>query len=129
MTLQEYVDSLRGRRIAVLGYGVSNTPLIDLLLDNGHSVCVCDMRSEEALGEAAAKLREAGIRVEIDARDEKLGKKIRDAQLQKVPYMLVIGAKEAENGTLAVRERSKGDMGTMTFEEFIAQTKTEFNPL
>ena len=76
-----------------------------------------------------AKLREAGIRVEIDARDEKLGKKIRDAQLQKVPYMLVIGAKEAENGTLAVRERSKGDMGTMTFEEFLAQTKTEFNPL
>ena len=83
----------------------------------------------ECADKAAAKLREAGIRVEIDARDEKLGKKIRDAQLQKVPYMLVIGTKEAENGTLAVRERSKGDMGTMTFEEFLAQTKTEFNPL
>ena len=83
----------------------------------------------ECADKAAAKLREAGIRVEIDARDEKLGKKIRDAQLQKVPYMLVIGAKEAENGTLAVRERSKGDMGTMTFEEFLAQTKSEFNPL
>lgn len=79
--------------------------------------------------ETAAKLRGAGIRVEIDARDEKLGKKIRDAQLQKVPYMLVIGGKEAESGTLAVRERSKGDMGAMTFEEFLAQTKTEFNPL
>ena len=79
--------------------------------------------------ETAAKLREAGIRVEIDPRDEKLGKKIRDAQLQKVPYMLVIGAKEAENGTVAVRERSKGDLGSMTFDEFIAQTKTEFNPL
>ena len=56
----------------------------------------------ECANNAAAKLREAGIRVEVDARDEKLGKKIRDAQLQKVPYMLVIGAKEAENGTLAV---------------------------
>ena len=65
MTLQEYVDSLRGRRIAVLGYGVSNTPLIDLLLDNGHSVCVCDMRSEEALGEAAAKLRERGAQLRL----------------------------------------------------------------
>ena len=77
----------------------------------------------------AERLKECGIRVEIDARDEKLGKKIRDAQIQKVPYMLVIGAKEAENGTLAVRERSKGDLGSMTFEEFLAQTKTEFNPL
>ena len=65
MTLQEYVDSLRGRRIAVLGYGVSNTPLIDLLLDNGHSVCVCDMRSEDALGEAAAKLRERGAQLRL----------------------------------------------------------------
>lgn len=79
--------------------------------------------------EMAKRLKEQDIRVEIDARDEKLGKKIRDAQIQKVPYMLVIGAKEAENGTLAVRERSKGDLGAMTFEEFLAQTKTEFNPL
>ena len=83
----------------------------------------------EYADKAAAKLREAGIRVEIDSRSEKLGKKIRDAQLQKVPYMLVIGAKEAEGGTLAVRERTKGDLGSMTFEEFLAQTKTEFNPL
>ena len=65
--------------------------------------------------EMAKRLKEQDIRVEIDARDEKLGKKIRDAQIQKVPYMLVIGAKEAENGTLAVRERSKGDLGAMTF--------------
>ncbi|MDO4987809.1 MAG: threonine--tRNA ligase [Synergistes sp.] len=83
----------------------------------------------EYANKAAEKLKEVGMRVEIDARDEKLGKKIRDAQIHKVPYMLVIGAKEAENGTLSVRERSKGDLGSMTFEEFIAQTKTEFNPL
>ncbi len=79
--------------------------------------------------EVAKRLKERDIRVEIDSRDEKLGKKIRDAQLQKIPYMLVIGAKEAENGTLAVRERREGDLGSMTFEEFLAQTKTEFNPL
>lgn len=79
--------------------------------------------------ETAAKLREAGIRVEIDSRDEKLGKKIRDAQLQKVPYMLVIGAKEKESGGVSVRERQKGDLGTMTLEGFLELTKTEFNPL
>ena len=65
MTLQEYVDSLNGRRIAVLGYGVSNTPLIDLLLDNGHKICVCDMRAEDALGETAAKLRERGAELRL----------------------------------------------------------------
>jgi len=59
--------------------------------------------------ELAKKFRDADIRVEIDARDEKLGKKIRDAQMQKIPYMLVIGAREVEEGTVAVRERSKGD--------------------
>ena len=77
----------------------------------------------------AGRLKNADIRVEIDTRDEKLGKKIRDAQLQKVPYMLVIGAKEAENGTLSVRERKAGDLGPMTFEEFIAQTEKEFDPI
>lgn len=77
----------------------------------------------------AGRLKNADIRVEIDTRDEKLGKKIRDAQLQKVPYMLVIGAKEVENGTLSVRERKAGDLGPMTFEEFIAQTEKEFDPI
>lgn len=60
MTLQEYVDSLKGRRIAVLGIGVSNTPLIDLLLKNELPLTVCDMRSEEALGDTAAQLRARG---------------------------------------------------------------------
>lgn len=79
--------------------------------------------------ELAKKLREAGIRVESDTRDEKLGKKIRDAQIQKIPYMPVIGAREAEDGTLAVRERSKGDLGTMTPEAFLEHLKGEFDPL
>ena len=65
MTLQEYVDSLKGRRIAVLGIGVSNTPLIDLLLKNGLPLTVCDMRSEEALGAVAADLRARGAELRL----------------------------------------------------------------
>ncbi len=76
----------------------------------------------------AAKIVEemmaSGIRVENDARDEKIGYKIREAQLQRVPYMLVIGEKEAEDGTIvAVRSRDKGDLGTLPLTEFIAQVK------
>lgn len=76
----------------------------------------------------AAKIVEemmaSGIRVENDARDEKIGYKIREAQLQRVPYMLVIGEKEAEDGTIvAVRSRDEGDLGTLPLTEFIAQVK------
>ncbi len=68
----------------------------------------------------------AGIRVENDARDEKIGYKIREAQLQRVPYMLVIGEKEAEDGTIvAVRSRDKGDLGTLPLKEFIAQVQRQ----
>ena len=65
LTLQEYVDSLKGRRIAVLGIGVSNTPLIDLLLKNELPLTVCDMRSEEALGDTAAQLRARGAELRL----------------------------------------------------------------
>ena len=58
-----------------------------------------------------AQLRKAGLRVEVDARNEKMGFKIREAQLQKVPYMLVIGGREEESGTVAVRHRADGDLG------------------
>ncbi len=70
-----------------------------------------------------AKLKEQNIRVELDERDEKLGYKIRQARLEKVPYMLVIGEKEQENKTVSVRQRDaqadKQDMGEMTLEEFL----------
>jgi threonyl-tRNA synthetase len=69
----------------------------------------------EAVGR---ELRQAGLRVEINLRSEKIGAKIRDAQLQKIPFMLVLGDRELEEGRVAVRERSKGDIGTMTVEEF-----------
>ena len=69
---------------------------------------------------------DAGFRVENDARDEKIGYKIREAQLQKVPYMLVIGEKESEDGTVvAVRSRDGGDLGTMKTEDFIAKVKKQ----
>ncbi|HZM87132.1 MAG TPA: threonine--tRNA ligase [Blastocatellia bacterium] len=71
------------------------------------------------------RLLAAGIRVELDARDDKIGAKIRDAQLEKVPYMLVTGAKEAESGAVAVRSREKGDEGATPLDEFIARIKAE----
>ena len=67
-----------------------------------------------------SELRAAGLRAETDARDDKIGYKIREAQLQQVPYMLVLGRKEVESGTVAVRHRRRGDLGQMKLEEFIA---------
>jgi threonyl-tRNA synthetase len=66
----------------------------------------------------AAELREAGFRVETDTKSDKIGAKIRDAQLQKVPYMLILGDKELEDGKVAVRERRQGDIGAMSLAEF-----------
>ncbi len=72
------------------------------------------------------RLEEKGIRVELDDRNEKIGYKIREARLQKVPYMLIIGDNEVENGTLSVRERGEnGDLGSMTADEFIERAVSE----
>ena len=70
---------------------------------------------------AAAKALEAqDFRVEVDYRNEKIGKKIRDAQMEKVPYMVVVGDRDMENGTVSPRHRSEGDLGAMTMDEFTA---------
>jgi len=66
----------------------------------------------------ADELRSAGFRVESNLKSDKIGAKIREAQLQKVPYMLVLGDKELEDGKVAVRERKEGDIGAMSLEEF-----------
>ena len=71
------------------------------------------------------KLVEKGIRVEVDDRNEKTGYKIREAQLQKIPYMLVVGEKEASSNTVAVRSRENGDIGTESIDEFIAKLEKE----
>ena len=73
----------------------------------------------------AAELDEAGIRVTVDDRNEKMGYKIRQAQLEKVPYMLVVGAKEMEDGTVSVRARKEEKGGTKTVAEFKAQILDE----
>ncbi|SMG18170.1 threonine--tRNA ligase [Dethiosulfovibrio salsuginis] len=76
-----------------------------------------------------ARLKCEDYRVELDVRDEKLGKKIRDAQMEKVPFMLVVGDKELESGTAAVRDRSEGDLGSMSFEDLLSHLKGQFSPL
>ena len=73
----------------------------------------------------ADQLDKAGVRVEVDDRNEKLGYKIREAQLQKVPYMLVIGDRDVEKGVVSVRSRSKGDLGAMTLDDFQAMIREE----
>src|SRR6202046_4658358 len=73
------------------------------------------------------KLLDGGGRAELDDRNEKLQAKIRDAQLQKVPYMLVIGGKEAEAGTVSVRHRTKGDLGARPLEQFSADLRAEID--
>ena len=70
-------------------------------------------------------LKDAGIRAEIDTRSEKIGYKIREAQTQKVPYMLIAGAKEEEENLVAVRSRKDGDQGQKAFDTFIAEIKEE----
>ncbi len=77
--------------------------------------------------EVKRRLEEKGIRVELDGRNEKIGFKIREAQLEKVPYMLVLGDKEAEAGHVAVRSRKEGDMGSMPLDEFIEKILLEIN--
>ena len=77
--------------------------------------------AEKVLG----ALKDAGIRAELDSRAEKIGYKIREARLQKIPYMLVVGAKEEEEGKVAVRSRFLGDEGAKSLDEFIASIKEE----
>ena len=84
-------------------------PLSEKFLDYGRTV--------------HTRLAEAGLRAELDTRDEKLGFKIREAQLQKVPYMLVVGGREEENGTVSVRLRTGEDLGGMSVEELVARVE------
>ncbi len=78
-----------------------------------------------AADQTAERLREQGFRVGIDRGAEKIGAKIRDAQMQKIPYMLVMGGREVEQGTVAVRSRTAGDLGAMTLEEVVGRLTEE----
>lgn len=76
-------------------------------------------RANDYVQKLADSLRELDIRVEVDTRNEKIGYKIREAQLEKVPYMLIAGDREVENGNISVRSRNRGDLGTMGIDDFI----------
>lgn len=84
-------------------------------------------RTADYADQIASQLKAAGFRVEADHRSEKIGYKIREAQMQKIPYMLVVGDKEAESGLVAVRTRSGGDQGTMNLEDFMRSLREEIN--
>jgi threonyl-tRNA synthetase len=71
------------------------------------------------------QLREKGIRVEVDKRNEKVGFKIREAELQKIPYMLIVGDKEIANHQVSIRHKGEGDKGAMGVEEFITLAQDE----
>ena len=73
----------------------------------------------------AQQLRREGFRVEVDSRNEKIGKKIREATLEKIPYMLVVGDRDMENGTVSVRHRSGEDLGAMTMDAFLSKCLSE----
>ncbi len=76
--------------------------------------------------EVAEKLKAAGFRVELDDRNEKIGYKIREAQLQKIPYVLVVGDREKEEGTVSVRSRKEENKAiVMPLDEFVANAKRE----
>ena len=82
-------------------------------------------RAAEYAGEAARKLDAQGFRAEVDGRSEKIGKKIREATLEKIPYMLVVGDRDMEAGTVSVRRRSGEDLGAMSLEQFAALLSDE----
>lgn len=82
-------------------------------------------RAADYAKQIAQRLDQEGVRVDTDLRNEKIGYKIREAQMQKLPYMLVVGDKEAEAGTVSVRTRSGVDLGAMTVDDFIAKIKEE----
>jgi len=82
-------------------------------------------RQIEYADSIAERLRNLGVRVEVDKRNEKIGYKIREAQLEKIPYMLVIGDKEMESGQVAVRSRKEGDLGQMDFDVFAGKITEE----
>jgi threonyl-tRNA synthetase len=85
-------------------------------------------RSANYARSVAERLREEGFRIESDLRNEKIGYKIREARLEKVPYMLILGDREADTGAVAVRHREDGDRGTVSLDEFIKEVREQMVP-
>jgi threonyl-tRNA synthetase len=92
------------------------------------SVLPVSGKFEDYAKKVTQQIKDAGFRVHLDDRNEKLQAKIRDAQLEKIPYMLILGGKEAEAGTVSVRHRAKGDLGPRPLEKFIEDLRLEVSP-
>ena len=84
-------------------------------------------RHAEYAAEIAHQLEQEGIRVEVDDRNERVGYKIREGEVEKVPYILVLGDQEVDSGMVSVRKRGAGDQGALNFQEFVAQVKEEID--
>ncbi|MBQ6336517.1 MAG: threonine--tRNA ligase, partial [Ruminococcus sp.] len=84
-------------------------------------------RHHDRVYEIKKALDEMGMRVEVDDRNEKIGYKIRECQVQKIPYMVIIGDKDIENNTVSIRHRKDGDLGSMSLEDFMAKMKAEID--
>jgi threonyl-tRNA synthetase len=82
-------------------------------------------RHQSGAAKVAEQLRAAGLRVEVDTRNEKVGFKIRSGEMDKLPYMVVVGDRELESGELAVRKRGQGDLGKMAMADFVAMVQAE----
>jgi len=82
-------------------------------------------KANEYAQDTARLLKDAGVRVEVDLREEKMGAKIRDAELLKIPYMLVVGPREAEAGTVSPRRKGAGQLETMTRQAFLERVLKE----
>jgi threonyl-tRNA synthetase len=82
-------------------------------------------KSSDYAKKVTEDLKAAGFRAHLDDRNEKLQAKIRDAQLQKIPYMLIVGGKEAEAGTVSVRHQKKGDLGPRPLAQFMAELREQ----
>lgn len=112
------------RFVAVLiEHCAGNFPLW-LTPEQGIILPISDKYNEYA-AELSDYLKNRDIRTSVDARSEKIGRKIRDAEVNKIPYMLIVGEQEAENGTVSVRKHGEGDIGTQTKDEFIAFIESE----
>jgi threonyl-tRNA synthetase len=82
-------------------------------------------RTADYAKEIVDKLKMAGLRAEYDIRNEKIGYKIREAQLEKIPYMMIVGDKEAQEGNVSVRSRKDGDLGVMKLEDILPKLVEE----
>jgi threonyl-tRNA synthetase len=88
---------------------------------------IADDRHMEYAENVAATLEQGGLRVEVDRHSGKLGAKIRDAQMQKIPFMLIVGDRDMEQGVVSVRHRTAGDLGSQTTEDFLAQARQDID--